>query len=95
MGAVPDINDLTGEIAPGTPLERLAAAAELAGRLRARGDQLLDQFVDKARAQGSSWAEIGCTLGTSKQAAHERFAGLADPPAGQAPFGLTGTAAAV
>jgi ATP-dependent Clp protease ATP-binding subunit ClpA len=40
-------------------------------------------------------AEIGCALGTSKQAAHERFAALADPAVGQAPFGLTGTAAAV
>jgi hypothetical protein len=95
MGAVPGIDELTSEIAPGTPLARLAAAAELADRLRARGDQLLDQFVDAARSGGSSWAEIGCTLGTSKQAAHERFAALADPPAGQAPFGLTGTAAAV
>jgi hypothetical protein len=95
MGAVPGIGELTSEIAPGTPLARLAAAAELADRLRARGDQLLDQFVDAARAGGASWAEIGCTLGTSKQAAHERFAVLADPPAGQAPFGLTGTAAAM
>ena len=95
MGAVPDIDGLTSEIPSGTPLARLAAAAELADRLRARGDQLLDRFVDAARAEGSSWAEIGCALGTSKQAAHERFAALADPPAGQEPFGLTGTAAAV
>jgi hypothetical protein len=49
----------------------LAAAAELADRLRARGDQLLDQFVDAARSGAASWAEIGCTLGTSKQAAHK------------------------
>jgi Clp amino terminal domain, pathogenicity island component len=95
MGEVPGIDELTSEIAPGTPLARLAAAAELADRLRARGDQLLDQFVDAARSGGASWAEIGCTLGTSKQAAHERFAALADPPVGQAPFGLSGTAAAV
>src|SRR5437763_844302 len=95
MGTVAGIDQLTSEIQPGSPLDRLAAAAELAGRLRARGDQLLDQFVDAARSGGASWAEIGCTLGTSKQAAHERFAALADPPAGHAPFGLTGTAAAV
>ena len=95
MNAVPGIDRLAAEIPSGTPLTRLAAAAELADRLRARGDQLLDQFVDAARAGGSSWAEIGCTLGTSKQAAHERFAALADPPAGKAPFGLSGTAAAV
>jgi hypothetical protein len=95
MGAVPGIDELTSEIAPGTPLARLAAASELADRLRARSDQLLDQFVDAARSGGASWAEIGCMLGTSKQAAHERVAALADPPVGEAPFGLTGTAAAV
>jgi hypothetical protein len=95
MGAIPGIDQLAAAIPCATPLAQLAAAAELADGLRARGDQLLDQFVDAARAGGSSWAEIGCTLGTSKQAAHERFAALADPRAGQAPFGLTGTAAAV
>jgi hypothetical protein len=95
VGAVPDIDRLASELAPGTPLERLAAAADLADRVRARGDQLLDQFVDAARVGGSSWAEIGCVLGTSKQAAHERFGALAEPAAGQAPFGLTGTTAAV
>jgi hypothetical protein len=89
------MDQLKEEIAAGTPLERLAAAAELADRLRARGDELLDQFVDTARSNGSSWSEIGCALGSSKQAAHERFAALAEPPPGEAPFGLTGTAADV
>jgi Clp amino terminal domain, pathogenicity island component len=95
MSAVPGIDQMRGEIPPGTPLEQLTAASEMAGRLRARGDELLDHFVDAARASGASWSEIGCTLGTSKQAAHERFGALAEPPAGQAPFGLTGTAADV
>jgi hypothetical protein len=95
VSAVPSIDHLEREIAPGTPLEQLAGARELADRLRARGDELLDSHVEAARASGSSWTEIGCTLGTSKQAAHERFGALADPPRGQAPFGLTGTAADV
>jgi hypothetical protein len=95
MAAVPEIEQLKGEIPRGSPLEQLAAAAELAGRLRARGDELLDQFVDAARTGGSSWTEIGYALGTSKQAAHERIAAPADPTAGRAPFGLTGTAADV
>lgn len=95
MAAVPGIDELRGEIAPGTPLEQLAGASAMAARLRARGDELLDCFVDAARAGGASWSEIGCTLGTSKQAAHERFGALADPPPGQAPFGLAGTAAEV
>ncbi len=95
MAALPDIDELEGAIAPGTSLERLARASEMAARLRARGDELLDYFVDAARAGGASWTEIGCTLGASKQAAHERFGALADPSPGQAPFGLTGTAAEV
>jgi hypothetical protein len=95
MSAVPEIDRLEREIRAGTPLERLAAASALADRLRARGDELLDEFVDAARSSGSSWSEIGCALGTSKQAAHERFAALGDPPPEEAPFGLTGTAADV
>jgi Clp amino terminal domain, pathogenicity island component len=95
VAAVPEIDGLKREIRAGTPVEQLHAASELAERLRARGDELLDQFVDAARASGASWSEIGCALGTSKQAAQQRFAVLADPPAGRAPFGLTGTAAGV
>lgn len=93
MADVPSIEQLAGEIPNGTPLDRLSAASELAARLRARGDELVDQFVETARASGSSWSEIGGSLGTSKQAAQQRFAALADSPAGQAPFGLTGAAA--
>jgi hypothetical protein len=93
MDGVPSIDRLATGIAPGSPLERLSEASELAGRLRARGDELLDHFVDAARASGSSWSDIGCALGTSKQAAQQRFGALGDPPAGQAPFGLTGPAA--
>ena len=95
MSAVPEIDQLRGEIPPGTPLEQLTAAGVMAAQLRARGDELLDQFVDAARDRGASWSEIGARLGTSKQAAHERFGALADPPPGQTPFGLTGTAAEV
>ena len=95
MVVIPGIDELRGEIPPGAPLEQLAEASAMAARLRAQGDELLDHFVDAARAGGASWSEIGCTLGTSKQAAHERFGALADPPPGQAPFGLTGTAADV
>jgi GNAT superfamily N-acetyltransferase len=90
---VPSIEQLAAEIPPGSSLDRLSAASELAAKLRARGDELVDQFVESARANGSSWSEIGGSLGTSKQAAQQRFAALANPPAAQAPFGLTGPAA--
>jgi hypothetical protein len=95
MEVVPDVDLLKDAVPAGTALEQLGAASALAARLRSRGDELLDEFVDAARSSGLSWNDIGCALGTSKQAAHERFAALADPPPGQAPFGLTGTAADV
>jgi hypothetical protein len=91
---VPEIDQLKREVGAGTAVEQLAAASDLANRLRARGDELLDQFVDAARATGASWSEIGSALGTSKQAAQQRFAALADPPPGRAPSGLSATAAA-
>jgi len=95
VAGLPDIDQLKAEIPPGAALDRLSAATVLADRLRARGDELLDHFVDAARADGASWTEIGGCLRTTKQAAHQRFAALADPSPGQAPFGLTGAGAAV
>jgi hypothetical protein len=91
MDAVPSLAQLRRAVGPGDPLGQLATVTRLADALRARSDELLDEFVDAARAAGVSWTEIGCVLGTSKQAAQQRFAALADPAPGQAPFGLTGT----
>lgn len=54
-------------------LDRLRAAAVVANELRGLGDELLDRYVQAARADGSSWSEIGTALGVTKQAAHERF----------------------
>jgi hypothetical protein len=55
------------------PLEKLRAAAATASELRGLGDQLLDRYVQAARADGCSWTEVGAALGVTKQAAHERF----------------------
>ncbi len=93
MTAIPEIDQLKREVGAGTAVEQLAGASDLANRLRARGDELLDQFVDAARATGASWSEIGSALGTSKQAAQQRFAALTDPAPGKAPFGLTASTA--
>jgi hypothetical protein len=54
-------------------LDRLGAAAATANELRGLGDELLDRYVQAARADGRSWSEIGTALGVTKQAAHERF----------------------
>jgi hypothetical protein len=93
MTAVPDLDTLAAEIAADSPLAGVTAANALAQQLHARADELLDVHIDRARAGGVSWTDIGCALGTSKQAAQQRFAALADPAASGAPFGLTGTAA--
>jgi hypothetical protein len=57
----------------GTALERLVLAVELGGQLALLGDAIVGQFVDGARAEGASWAQIGTILGVSKQAAQQRF----------------------
>lgn len=93
VSSVPGIDQLAAEIPAGTPLEQLSAARALAGQLHARGDELLDRFVDAARDTGSSWTDIGCSLGTSKQAAQQRFAALAETASSDPPFGLTGPVA--
>lgn len=77
------------------PLDRLASARGLADALRARSDELLDHFVDAAREGDCSWAEIGCTLGVTKQAAQQRYVTLTSPAPGGLPCGLRGPAAGV
>jgi hypothetical protein len=91
--AVPDLDTLAADIAVDSQLAGVTAANALAERLRARADELLDVHVDRAREGGASCNQIGCALGTSKQAAQQRFAALAEPADSRAPFGLTGTAA--
>lgn len=41
-------------------------------------EENLRQAVAEAREAGDSWAIIGAALGTSKQAAHERFRAFVD-----------------
>ena len=50
-------------------------------RLAAAAEKALREQVRLARQAGHSWAEIGGTLGVTKQAAWERF-GKGDPGAG-------------
>jgi hypothetical protein len=72
---------LAGELgrpAPGSELTAVAAARELA----AAADAALQLAVDRARSAGQSWRGIGEVLGTTRQAAFQRFGRPVDPRTG-------------
>ena len=54
------------------PLDLLATASRQQQELTDFGEQLLDYWVQHARAAGCSWAQIGGSLGVTKQAAQQR-----------------------
>ena len=56
------------------PLDRLCETAHAARAL----EKLQRDLVNRARASGTSWTEIGESLGTSKQSAWERFSAPPD-----------------
>jgi Protein of unknown function (DUF3887) len=59
--------------------QQVAAARDLS----ASADAALQAAVDRARAAGQSWREIGDVLGTSRQAAFQRFGHPVDPRTGE------------
>lgn len=61
-------------------LDAVAVAREQA----AASDAALQQAVDRARDAGHSWREVGDVLGTSRQAAFQRFGRPVDPRTGLA-----------
>jgi uncharacterized protein DUF3887 len=67
-----------GPAGAGSPLGAMAAARELA----AVTGEALQRAVDQARAAGHSWREIGDVLGTTRQAAFQRFGNPVDPRTG-------------
>lgn len=73
-----DLQDLisTIERPEREPLQRVTDAMILSERIADLGDQLVDHFVNQAREDGASWAEIGVSLGVSKQAAQKRFTAI-------------------
>jgi hypothetical protein len=80
----------------GSPLAAMSAAQELS----AATDTALQAAVDRARAAGHSWQRIGDALGTTRQAAFQRFGRPVDPRTGapmsrEVPPGLTERAVAV
>lgn len=54
-------------------LDRLTIAVGLSSHLSELGENLVGHFVDEARRDGASWAEIGARLGVSRQAVQKRF----------------------
>lgn len=62
-----------------TPLAAIAVAAGAAAAV----DEGLRATVDQARAAGHSWSDIGQVLGTSRQAAFQRFGRPTDPRTGR------------
>jgi hypothetical protein len=80
----------------GSPLAAMAAARELSAATNAA----LQAAVDRARAAGHSWKQIGDVLGTTRQAAFQRFGRPLDPRTGEpmpraVPPGLTDRAVAI
>jgi hypothetical protein len=63
----------------GSPLAAMASARELATAANAA----LQTAVDRARAAGYSWKEIGDVLETTRQAAFQRFGRPVDPRTGE------------
>jgi hypothetical protein len=60
------------------PADAVAAARELS----AAAEAALQEAVDRARAAGQSWRQIGDMLGTTRQAAFQRFGHPVDPRTG-------------
>ena len=56
--------------------EHLLRRAALA---RARTERQIIEAVEAARTDGVSWARIGSLLGTSAQAAQQRYGAVAEP----------------
>jgi hypothetical protein len=59
----------------GDHLTRVSDAILVGEHLGEASDHLIGHFVDQARRAGASWAEIGRSLGVSKQAVQKRFVG--------------------
>lgn len=76
MAPAPSLEQLIGEVEKDSPdaapLSRLRTAATMLEVVTATTDAALGHFVDQARRAGHSWAEIGASLGVTKQAAQQR-----------------------
>jgi hypothetical protein len=69
--------------APGTPGGAALADVAAAHRLVREAQDRLRRSVDRARGSGHTWQEIGDVLGSSRQAAFQRFGRPVDPRTGR------------
>lgn len=73
----PTLSNLIDEVeqlaSSDAPLDLLAAASSSVDELTDLTDSLLSHFVDRCRRAGHSWAEIGQSLGVTRQAVQQRF----------------------
>jgi hypothetical protein len=74
--------DELGRIGPDAGAGPALAAMVAARELAAATSEALQEAVDRARAAGRSWREIGDVLGTTRQAAFQRFGHPIDPRTG-------------
>jgi len=82
LDTVDRLADAIARVGSGSSLAALAAARDLA----AAASETMQQAVDRARASGHSWREIGDVLGTTRQAAFQRFGHPVDPRTGAPMF---------
>ncbi len=85
MAPAPLLNELIQAVHDRSPdrdaLARVAAASEVSGEITSKADLLLGHFVEAARQDGCSWADIGAALGVTKQGAQQRFVDREPAPA--------------
>ena len=71
----------------GRALDAVTCAVGMAEEFGRFGDRLVSHFVAEARDAGLSWAQIGTSLGVTRQAARQRFADAdADLAGGRSPL---------
>jgi hypothetical protein len=75
-----------------TPLDQLSGAVLTSEALGDLADSLIGHFVDQARRSGASWAEIGRSMGVTKQAAQKRFVDRSPGGRGEGASGADGFA---
>jgi hypothetical protein len=79
MTSTPTLADLIREVlldgpaGPRDPIRQIGEAERLAGELSHLGEGLVNFFVEQARADGLSWADIGAPRGLSRQGVQQRY----------------------